>query len=813
MPRLLAGPGPRLAALALLMLTPAAFGQLIGLTHDSAGEVSILADIDAASAVTVIGAGDSSLEVAYGASALNPFTETVFALGPDPLAADGTTALFAFDIATGARTEIGNTGSSERVAALRFELSTQRLVAALSNSDASTLRLVEVDPTSAALTEINAGIIDCCALTPGVAESRAGELLLVGRGTADPVDERYLIALSTTGDDQVSQTLLDAPVAALGWDRLAGQLYGVVQTPTGTPAAPQMELVEILADGSLAAVGTPIDDCCILAPGIGVLAVNSQTWYLVASDVATAALGVFAFNLSDGTAAQPGTLPAGITVNNLFDPLSGLTPSTTTIDSIDPSPVTVGDSFVVTATVSSSAAIDGGQITISDGTGNDCSIIAPSGSCSLPTSQAGTLLITANFSGTTTLGPSQDTANQNVDSAPSNTSVASVTPSPSQIGQAYSVSASVTGFGAPTGTIDVDDGQGETCQIVLPATNCSLNAPTVGPRTITAAYSGDVNNLPSQDTAGHEVVPAASSTSIDSIVPSPTEIGDAYAVSVSVAGFGTPTGIITVDDGEGASCTITLPDAGCSLTSSAAGNLVITASYSGDTNNEPSADTAPHTVEPATTTTLITDIDPSPSPAGQAYTVTVDVTGFGTPEGTVTVSDDQGATCTVTLPGTECDLVSNVIGTRTITADYSGDDVNQPSSDSASQTITLAQTALALTASSTVVVQGGQLLLLASLDQAASPTTGTVSFETGGNVLPGCGAVVVANDQATCTGRFDSIGVFTISADYSGDDNNAPASDTLQIQVNPIAVPTMSNLALVLLALMMVLVAVRRPGV
>ncbi len=882
--------------------------QLLGLTHESGA--AQLAEIDAASNVTPIGGPELPTPLAYAAAAFDPFTDTIFALGPDTVAADGTLALFSFDVASGARTQVGNTGTTERAAALSYEAASMRLIAALVDPGTGTLRLAEVDGTSAGLTTINTGAADCCVLEAGVATERSGEVLLVGRRTTDAATERYLVSLSTTGDNAASFTLLDGPVSAIAWDRIGMTLFGVRQEITAPPAvSATAQLGSIDGSGIFTAIGPAVADCCALAPGLATPALSAPgSLFAVGSPVGGTA-GIIEWDTATGTAAFAGTLPGGTVVNALFDIDAGLTPTTTTIDSIVPSPVTVGQNYTVSASVSSMAAIDGGTITVDDGLGNNCAIAvsmaSPGGACALPATQVGALTVTATYSGTTTLGPSQDTAAQTVVQAVSTTTITGIVPSPVDVGQSYTVSVSVSGFN-PTGTVDVDDGQGETCQVVLPATGCMLNAPSVGPRTITANYSGDVDNLPSSDTAAHDVVRVVSTTSIDSIVPEPSAVGNAYTVNVSVTGFGptgsvlvddgagngcsivlpaascvlansaagtltvtatypgdanntpssdstahivdpatsvttidsivpepslvgdayavnvtvagfNPTGTVAVDDGAGNSCTIVLPATSCQLGNSGAGSLTVTAAYPGDGNNTASNDTAPHVVDPSPTTTSIDLIDPSPAGIGQPYAVEVSVTGFGPPTGSVAVADDNGAACTITLPDTSCDLVSTATGTRTITADYSGDADNEPSSDSASQTITLAVTTLVLTADNSVVPQGVPIELTAVVTDGFDPVTGTVDFEVDGAPIAGCSAVPVAAAQALCSTSFVNQGVFFVTADYGGDANNQPASAELLVQVRPLIIPTLSRTGLIALMLLMAVAAAsmlrrRRPG-
>jgi len=799
-----------LLAAALLAAGGPVQAQLLGLTHDAGA--SQVVEIDAASDVSPIGGPELPTEVGYAAAAFDPFAGAIFALGPDPVAADGTLALFAFDNISGARIQIGNTGTLERAAALRFELTTQRLIAALVDPGTNSLRLASVDPDSAALTPVHSGVTNCCILEPGVASERSGEVLLVGRRSTDPDAERYLIRLSTSGDNGSTFTLLDGSLSVLAWDRIGMTLYGVQQQTTASPIEASAQLLMVDSSGSFTAIGPVQTDCCALAPGLATLALTTPDALFTVGGVVGGSAGIIEWNLNSGVAAFNGTLPSTTVINALFDLNAGLSPTSTTIDSIVPSPVNLGQGYSVTASVNSGALIDGGQINVADGVGNSCLIpvsqAAPSGSCALPSTQAGLLSITATYSGTGTLAPSQDSAAHEVLRAVSTTLIPSVVPSPVEVGQSYSVSVSVTGFGTPTGVVNIDDGLGESCQVILPATDCVLNAPSVGSRTITASYAGDSSNLPSSVTAAQQVIRAVSTTMVDSIVPEPSSVGDSYTVNVSVSGFG-PTGNVSVSDGTGNSCSIALPASSCLLANSAAGSLTVTADYPGDFDNEASADSATHMVEPAVSTTVIDSLVPNPVVAGQPYTVAVSVSGFGTPTGTIAVSDDSGAGCSISLPQTECSLISNLAGNRVVAADYSGDADNLPSGDTASLLVEPAITVLQLQTSAMQVLYDVPVNLLATVLDGATPVTGTIAFSIEGVLIPGCENVLVASAAASCMFTPDFIGVRVIRAEYGGDANNLPAAAEFQLGVQALPIPAMSPAGLALLMLLLCLIALR----
>ena len=185
-------------------------------------------------------------------------------------------------------------------------------------------------------------------------------------------------------------------------------------------------------------------------------------------------------------------------------------------------------------------------------------------------------------------------------------------------------------------------------------------------------------------------------TTILSNLPNPSVYGQDYTVTVQVApqsGGGTPTGTVNVSDGSG-SCNITLAagSGSCDLPSLAPATLTLTATYAGDANWNGSSDTASHTINRAASlTTIVSDL-PDPSEWGFNYTVTVSVSavapGSGTPTGTVDVDDGLNS-CTVTLSAGSgsCDLPSDAVSSRTITASYGGDANFDASADTEAHTI------------------------------------------------------------------------------------------------------------------------------
>jgi hypothetical protein len=132
--------------------------------------------------------------------------------------------------------------------------------------------------------------------------------------------------------------------------------------------------------------------------------------------------------------------------------------------------------------------------------------------------------------------------------------------------------------------------------------NCPLTISADGTYTLTAAYSGDTNFNPSSDTEPHVVVKADSNTTITADDPDPSVLGQPITVTFTVSSpFGMPSGSVLVTASnslESCSGSLTNGSGNCPLTISADGTCTLTATYSGDTNFNPSTDTEPHVVEP-----------------------------------------------------------------------------------------------------------------------------------------------------------------------------------------------------------------------
>ena len=172
-------------------------------------------------------------------------------------------------------------------------------------------------------------------------------------------------------------------------------------------------------------------------------------------------------------------------------------------------------------------------------------------------------------------------------------------------------------------------------------------------------------------------------TTITTVPPDPTVVGQPYTITVTVApssGGGTPSGSVDIGDGT-VQCTASLSSGtgSCSLTSTSSGTKTLTAVYNGADGWNISSDTEVHTVNKADTTTTITSINPEPSEFGNSYTVFVSVTAnapstSAVTSGTVDLTVNGITTHVPLTNGTgSYEVPTSPLGTIPILAQFQGD--------------------------------------------------------------------------------------------------------------------------------------------
>jgi hypothetical protein len=200
------------------------------------------------------------------------------------------------------------------------------------------------------------------------------------------------------------------------------------------------------------------------------------------------------------------------------------------------------------------------------------------------------------------------------------------------------------------------------------------------------------------------------------------------------------------------------------------------------------------TMATAATASRITVKVPATAIFGQAVALSASVTGAAPITGTVTFLDNGAVVPPANRKGTNgrySVTTSNLtMGAHSITASFSGDAQNAPSS-SAPATITIGQAGtghatMTLQSNPASPVQGGTPLTLSATltGTPGLPTpAGTVSFKNGAATISTGRSLV--NGTASVPNVTLPVGSTTISAAYSGDANYAPATGTMAITVTP----------------------------
>ncbi|MFZ5821757.1 MAG: sortase [Chloroflexota bacterium] len=592
-----------------------------------------------------------------------------------------------------------------------------------------------------------------------------------------------------------------------GCDRGAFELEFLATTLTADPATGvyggAVDLSAILTSGGSGVSGRTVA-FSLNGANVG-SAVTNASGVATLNGVSLAGIGVGTYpggagsgveaSFAGGGGYAPSSGAADLTVNQAA--------TTTTITGDAPDPSTVGQAVTVNYTVAVTAPGSGtptGNVTVSDGT-DSCTGTVAAGTCNLTLTTPGSRTLTAtysgdaNFSGSTSAGETHQ-----VNQISTTTAITSDAPDASVVGQAVTVTYTVTpgGAGTPSGNVTVSDGA-DSCTGTVAAGNCSLTLTTAGGRTLTATYAGDAN-FSGSTSAGepHTVNQAATTTSITSDAPEPSVVGQAvtvnYTVAVTAPGSGTPTGNVTVTAGAD-SCTGTVAAGSCNITFTSAGSTTLTAVYAGNANFSGSTSAAEtHQVNQAATTTTIDSDAPDPSSVGQAvpvdYTVAVTAPGSGAPTGNVTVTDGADS-CTAPAAAGTCNITFTSIGAKTLTASYAGD-ANFSASTSVDESHQVNQsgttTAITSDAPDPSLVGTAVTVTYTVTPGGAGIPTGNVTVTDG---TDSCTGALTAG-AGTCDITLTTAGPRTLTAEYMGDTNfgaSTSAGEPHTVNASPAFLP------------------------
>jgi hypothetical protein len=395
--------------------------------------------------------------------------------------------------------------------------------------------------------------------------------------------------------------------------------------------------------------------------------------------------------------------------------------------------------------------------------------------------------------------------------------IVSANPNPSNVGADVLLTATIssTTAGTITGTVTFFDGSTQigtgsvsmSGQVgVATFTTSTLSE---GSHAITAQYGGDANYSTStspaytQSVTNGGALAVTTTTATSSLNPSIVGANVTFTATVvptapsaskpsgALVTAATPTGTVTFKDGSTTLGTGTLTSGATTFSTAALtqGSHTISAVYGGDTNYATSTGTVTQVVnaatsKAATTTALVSSLNPSTTGTNVVFTATVTSTTAGTITGTVSFLDGGTVIRNATIgTGGRATFQTTALtqGTHAITAQYLGDSTGYATSTSpaVSQVVNAAAgkaaTSTALSASSTNAVAGTNITFTATVTSTTAGTiSGSVAFLDGGTQI-GTGTMG-AGGVTTYSNNTLTAGSHTITASYGGDTNYATST-------------------------------------
>lgn len=361
---------------------------------------------------------------------------------------------------------------------------------------------------------------------------------------------------------------------------------------------------------------------------------------------------------------------------------------------------------------------------------------------------------------------------------------------PSTYGQSVTWTATVatTGSIPPTGKVNFNwTLLGETYNIGAATLNSSgvatLTRSTLSADLypLNAVYLGDTNNLGSTSPVFNQTVQQVTSSATLTSSPNPSIAGQSVTFTADITSpTVVPAGPVTFTQGKTTLATVELMKGKATFTTSTlpAGSNMITVTYPWNSDIASSSASVVQSVTSTTgiSTTTTLSSSANPSPFGQELTFTARVSSSsGTPANGEIVTFSSGSTILGpgVLSGGVATLTTSALpgGTSSITASYPGDAIFLASTSSPlSQQITT-------TGSSAVVTWAANPptneTFTATVTGPKGTPTGSVTFTVGNTVL---GSSSLNKGVATLTVATLIVGSNTVTATYSGDQNNSPTS-------------------------------------
>jgi hypothetical protein len=313
----------------------------------------------------------------------------------------------------------------------------------------------------------------------------------------------------------------------------------------------------------------------------------------------------------------------------------------------------------------------------------------------------------------------------------------------------------------------------------------------VGTDTLTASYSGGGNYAAA---AGKSAITVTKLTPTVTMTPASTSIARAVSLSVKItvkATAGTATGAITLSGGGYTSPATTLSNGTATIIIPAdkltVAADVLTATYSGDVNDNTASGHATVTVIKLTPTITL---KPASTTIARTSSLSVAVkvaATTGTPTGTITLSGGgytspattlSNGTATIVIPADKLTVAADML-----TATYSGDANDNTASGHATVTVTKLTPTVIVTPASTSVVATNSLSVAIKVSASTDVPTGTVTLSGGGYTSA---ATILASGAATIIIPANklTVGTDTLTASYVGDANDNAVSGHASVIVS-----------------------------
>ena len=442
-----------------------------------------------------------------------------------------------------------------------------------------------------------------------------------------------------------------------------------------------------------------------------------------------------------------------------------------------------GKPVTLTASVTSGTGVPTGVITFEDG-GSSLGQATLNGqgiaTLTISSLTVGSHSLTAVYGGDANYLTSTSSSQIEVISLATTTLTLNGPASPMNAGLTATFTATLTSNGiAPTGNLTLRDGTTVVSTQAVSATGSfafPVTGLAIGSHALTVTYGGDTNNATSTSNTFTLVVQQApTNTSLQSS-QNPQLLGQSLTLTAAVSSVSPNiSGTINFLDGTSVLGSVPVGATGTATLSTTAltfGQHALTAVYSGDTNHTTSTSSAvtERIVESAQISLSSSN---NPAISGTNVTFTVKVAGNGSivPTGSVSFMDGSSVLTTATLDATGAASFSTsslAVGSHSIAIAYAGDtNYAAASSSILLQTVSNANTQIALTGSANPATYGSPLTFKAIVTSNGGTATGSITFTDSVTVI-GTG-VLDSTGTATLTLSTLSPGAHTIVANYAGD--------------------------------------------